>query len=120
MAGRGGLNAIPVNFSRYVLSTMGYDLPVSESPNGCAMVYAKLPRFAIFGVARRGKGFPLISGTRLPMRNGRFGPRGYKISVSLLNFIFEKARAAQDLMASLSPNQRAKIQESMQRDPKRV
>jgi hypothetical protein len=116
-----GLDAIPPNWSRYSLTTMAFDLPVQDG-SGVALVYVKIPRYAIFGVAKAGprRKFPLMGGSKLPMRRGRFGPRDYRIGVALMNYMQAEARKAARMIATLSPTQDAKIQEAMKRDPDRV
>jgi hypothetical protein len=98
---------------------MGFDLPVAER-SGSAFVYVKLPRFAFFGVAFKGRRFPLIQGTKLPMRKGRICARGYKVDVSIMNYMFEKARQSALIRSSISAAQEAKIAEAMRADPDRV
>lgn len=113
-----GLESIPSNWSRYSLTTMAYDLLVAEK-HGSAFVFVKLPRLAFFGVAARGKRFPLIRGTKLPMRKGRIEPRIYKVDVSLMNYLLEKAREAGRLAAELSAEQKLKIQAAVRDNPAR-
>lgn len=92
------------NINRYL---SGYiDMDIAGTPK-TMMTYAKLGKFAIFGMVRKGSG--AWEGTRVNAQHGYIFPRKYGLPYGLISFFNDRAESVQNAMAGMSPAQIAKV-----------
>ena len=107
---------LPRNINRYLTRTINCHVNYSED---MAITYVKMGKFMLFGFIlmthpRRWKG------TKLNAGRGRFGPRDVELPAEMQDFIFERARRTADSVSQLSDSQRARIQQSYERNSERA
>lgn len=96
------------NLNRYLMRTADTDL----CRGGKAIyVYAKLGRFAILGFVREEQRSQW-QGTKVHVKNGVIEPRTYQLPRAFFEYLNGKARRTAELLASISPRQSDKIDQS--------
>ncbi len=104
------------NLNRYLMRTVDMDLMrtvvVDTSRTGKAIyVYTKLGRFAIFGFVREEQR-SRWQGTKVHVKKGVIEPRTYQLPQALFEYMNGRARRTAELLASISPRQSDKIDQS--------
>jgi hypothetical protein len=95
---------LPTNFNRYITGAIEMDIIGSSKS---MMTYAKLGRFMIFGMVRKGR--DSWQGTKVQAQHGYVGSKKYVLPGSLSGFITGRARHTQEALAGMSPQQVAKV-----------
>lgn len=96
--------SLPTNINRYLTGAIEMDIIGSSK---MMMTYAKLGRFMLFGMIRKGRG--PWEGTRVLAQHGYIGAKKFVLPYSLGDFINERAQHVQSALDDMSPVQVAKV-----------
>lgn len=107
---------LPENINRYFLRTMHMDVLVGE---GQVMVYTKLPKFILLGLANHSESKQMRS-SRISLKEGRLFPQGYYWPKGFAQYIFGKAKEISQLYKEINPNQQAVIEKAIAKNPERA
>ncbi len=89
-----------------------------HSDSGFMSTFVKMGPFMLFGFIA--KPADKWVGTRVAVSNGTIDPRDYRLPVSLFDYLKQKARESGNVLASLSDNQKMKIQDSILKNADRI
>lgn len=106
---------LPNNMNRYLMRAVEMDIANS---NISAFTYAKLGRFAIFGIVA-----PTTNkwvGTKVSLNNGVIQPSGFILPTELLNYLTDRARRHGVLTSSIPDHQLDKIEADAMRNIDRL
>jgi len=106
----GNLDAEP-NINRYLTRAIQMDLCHGDTS---VFTFAKLGRFAIFGIIRPDK--QPWKGSAVQANEGWVGPRDYVLPRALWGYMNEKARQSAHAMRNVSKKQQAKIDEGFRKN----
>jgi hypothetical protein len=98
---------LPDNINRYLTRNIEMDI---VGGSGSLMTYAKLGKFAIFGMMLPPRNW---QGTRVFGHRGRIMPRRYSLPGSVMWFFIERARMSKDSLTKMSPNQVSKVDDAV-------
>ncbi len=107
---------LPENINRYFLRTMHMDVLVGE---GQVMVYTKLPKFILLGLANHSESKQMRS-SRVSLKEGRLFPQSYYWPKGFAQYIFGKAKEISQLYKEINPNQQAVIEKAIAKNPERA
>jgi hypothetical protein len=96
------------NLNRYLMRTVDVDTSRREK---AIYVYTKLGRFAILGFVREEQR-SRWQGTKVHVKKGVIEPRIYQLPRAFFEYLNGKARRTAELLASISPRQSDKIDQS--------
>lgn len=105
------ISDLPTNINRFMTGAVTLDIVGSERS---LMTYAKLGRFNVFGMIQKGR--DKWEGTKVHVREGVIKPDRFVIPAGLLDLFRDKAKLAADGLDSMSLHQRAKVQQSVDRN----
>lgn len=103
------------NIKRYFMRGVEIDAPAGEE---AAFAYAKLPRFAIFGIV-----VPTSikwEGTRVSAKSGVIQPGHLALPIEVGDYFNERARRTKDPMDRIPDNHLDKIEAQILQDPRRA
>ena len=103
------IDDLPTNINRFLVGAVTMDIVGS---NRTMMTFAKLGRFCIFGFIKANK--REWEGTKVHVHQGIIKPGKYVLPYGLMALIREKAELYESAMEKLTPNQRKKIDNSVQ------
>jgi hypothetical protein len=98
------IDDLPSNINRFLMGGVTLDIVGSERS---LMTFAKMGRFMLFGIIQKGAG--TWEGTKIHVRHGTLRPGRFTVPAGILGLIREKAGHFAAAMDSISPTQRAKI-----------
>lgn len=101
---------LPQNINRYFTRSIEMDIIGGA---GHFMTYAKLGRFAIFGMIKRQSKW---EGTRVFGERGWIEPRNYSVPGALMHYMMARARMIREAHDRMSPAQVAKVEEAVMRN----
>lgn len=106
---------LPQNINRFLTGAVTLDIVGSQRS---LMTFAKMGRFIIFGIIQKGPN--KWEGTKLHVKDGVIRPGKFVVPRGLLDLIEEKASLHEMGIASMSPAQRAKVRQMVERNPDRL
>jgi hypothetical protein len=106
---------LPQNVNRYLLRSVAMDVVGGKR---VAMTYAKLGRFAVFGMIEKG-GAPWQN-TKVHVREGLLKPQRYVLPAPLADYLREKADAYASVAEQIPEHQRDRIEARAMRDIDRL
>lgn len=106
----------PENINRYFLRNMHMDVLTG---NGEIMVYTKLPKFIVLGLAGHSES-KLMRASRVALSGGRVHPQSYHWPAGFGDYVFGKAKEVSELYRKISPGQQAIIEKSLAKNPERA
>lgn len=95
---------LPSNINRFLTGAVTLDIVGSDRS---LMTFAKMGRFTIFGIIQ--KGSLRWEGTKVHVKHGLLKPGKVVVPAPILGLLRDKAMLAGNFMASMSPAQRAKV-----------
>ena len=99
--------------NRYLVRTIDMDVP---STSRRALVYTKMCKLMLFGVIN--EPHPKHwGGTKLHVRKGTLGSKTYTLPGAIMEYINYRSKKAAKILASMSPNQAAKVRELFDTKP---
>jgi len=103
---------LPANINRYLLRTVDMDTVCNDRT---AFVFSKVGRFVIVGFIdlREPRTW---SGTKVHVREGVIEPRSYSLPAKFAEYLIGQARRFAEIHKKISPRQREKIDENMERN----
>ena len=107
---------VPENINRYFLRNMHMDV---LSGNGNIMVYTKLPKFIILGLAGHSES-KMLRSSRVSISGGKIAPQTYHWPTGFAEYLFGKAKVVGELYRTISSSQQAIIDKSIKSNPDRV
>lgn len=102
---------LPVNFNRFITGAIEMDIVGSSKT---MMTYAKLGRFMVFGMIRKGR--EPWEGTRVLSQHGHIRARKYVVPGTVGSFINQRAMHAHEALANMSPTQVAKVDAAVEQN----
>lgn len=99
------------NINRYLTGYIDMDIAGTSKT---MMTYAKLGRFAVFGMLRKGRG--PWERTRVNAQHGYLAPGKYVLPRGLIAFFNDRARHAHAALSGMSPAQAAKVDNAVLRN----
>lgn len=102
---------VPPNINRYLGRAIEMD---AVAKKGSAFVYVKMARLVFIGVIEQ----PVNRqwhGSRLGITKGVVQPSSYKVPPAFMDYVFSRAARMGEIMQSLSPRQKARINETMKK-----
>lgn len=106
---------LPENMNRYFMRGVEIDAAHGEIS---AFTYAKMGRFAVFGIVRRTAN-PWRE-TRVRVKTGVIGPSEFVLPHELANYLMDRARRFAKVMEMIPDHQLDRIETNYMRDPERV
>ena len=103
------ISNLPKNMNRFMTGAVTLDIVGSDLS---LMTFAKLGRFSIFGIIQKGSN--RWEGTKVHVQHGLLKPGKFVVPIGLINLFREKAHLASEAVNSLSPAQRAKVNNHVQ------
>ncbi|WP_458725110.1 hypothetical protein [Pseudomonas mandelii] len=107
---------VPENINRYFLRNMHMDV---LSGGGQVMVYTKLPKFIILGLAGHSESKQMRA-SRVSLNGGSIFPQSYYWPKGFGEYLFGKAKEVSELYRKISPEQKALIDKTVEKNPDRV
>lgn len=107
---------LPENINRYFLRAMHMDVLIGE---GQVMVYTKLPKFILLGLANHSESKQMRS-SRVSLKEGRLFPQSYYWPKGFAQYMFGKAKEISQLYKEINPNQQAVIEKAIAKNPERA
>ncbi|WP_080819358.1 hypothetical protein [Agrobacterium deltaense] len=107
---------LPPNFNRFL--ARGTHMDFMHSDSGFMSTFVKMGPFMLFGFIA--KPMDKWVGTRVAVSDGSIGPRDYQLPPSLFEYLKRKAKESGDVLASLSDNQKMKIQDSIVKNAEKI
>lgn len=107
---------LPPNFNRFL--ARGAHMDFMHSDSGFMSTFVKMGPFMLFGFIA--KPADKWIGTRVAVSNGTVDPRDYRLPASLFDYLKQKAKESGNVLASLSDNQKMKIQDSIVKNADRI
>jgi hypothetical protein len=107
---------LPENINRYFLRAMHMDVLIGE---GQIMVYTKLPKFILLGLANHSESKQMRS-SRVSLKEGRLFPQSYYWPKGFAQYMFGKAKEISQLYKEINPNQQAVIEKAIAKNPERA
>lgn len=101
----------PQNINRFLLRNVELDFVVTDTKS-LAMTYAKMGKFVLFGFVLPPN--EKWVGSRVSVNYGRFEPKKYVLPVSVMDFLFDRARKSQKIMDKISLAQQQKIDSNVE------
>ncbi|AUO23201.1 hypothetical protein [Pseudomonas sp. NC02] len=108
---------VPVNINRYFLRNMHMD--VLSSSAGELMIYTKMPKFIILGLAGHSQS-KLMRASRVSIKGGKISPTSYFWPDGFAQYLFEKAKKVSDLYKGMAPAQHGIIERALMKNPDRA
>lgn len=108
---------LPTNIHAYMLRAVDMDVVWGERT---ALVYAKLPWFALIGIVKASGPRNAWQGTRVALRAGNVRPREYTVPHDVMAYILDQARQVREQTAELSQSQRAVVDRATQSNLQRA
>lgn len=109
--------SVPVNINRYLLRNMHMDILVNTG--GEIMVYTKLPRFIVLGLAKHSQANKMRV-SRVSIKNGKISPANYYWPDGFAQYLFGKAQEVSELYGKMNSSQHSVVERSLRNDPERA